>query len=233
MAQKRKAEVIIQTSKPMKKSKKERLLKAKRKHAFVKGAIAPYGGKKELKYVDLANASYAGDTTGSVTALNLIAEGDDNTMRQGRQVVIKSVQLRGNVNPYDTATPQPVKARMLLVWDNAVNSGSLPAISAILAQAVPNSFPLIDNAQRFTILADRAFVFGPCNDAATQSYSAVPGIYDIELYKKLNLPVQYTGTSATIGAVQNGGLYLVTLGDQSATNGATFKIATRVRFVDP
>lgn len=200
--------------------------------AIVKGAIAPYGGRKELKYVDLASAAYVADTTGTVTALNLIAVGDDNVNRDGRQVTIKSVQIRGLCQPVDSITGH-CKNRILLVWDNAVNSGVIATIAQILTAATANSFPLVDNANRFTILADQSFVIGQTdNSTATATYSGCPTIHNVEIYKKLNSVTQFSGTTAAIGSIQNGGLLMVTIGTQAAGNGGAFVVATRVRFTD-
>lgn len=197
----------------------------------VKGAIAPYGGRKELKYVDTAAASYVCDTTGTVTCLNLIAVGDDNTTRDGRQTTIKSVQLRGIVHPLDTTT-NDTYARVMLVWDNANNSGAIATIAQILTAATSLSFPLIDNSNRFTILSDQTFPVGLLNNTATQAVSNSPNDHLVDLYKKINQVTQYSGTTAAIGSIQNGALLMVTLGNQAAGGGAVAQIATRVRFCD-
>lgn len=196
----------------------------------VKGAIKP-SGRTELKYVDVANATYACNTTGTITALNLIAVGDDNTTRDGRQVTIKSVQLHGMVYPEDTNSG-PTKARVVLVWDNAVNSGALPAITDIFAVIGGNAFPLVNNANRFTILVDRTFSCGIMQDTATQAVAGCPNTFECEIYKSLGAVTQFSGTTAAIGSIQNGGLYLVTMGSTAAGNGATLIASTRVRFVD-
>jgi len=203
----------------------------KKKQAFVKGPIPKKGSLKELKYVDLASATYVADTTGTVTALNLIAVGDDNTNRDGRQVCIKSVQIRGFVSPTDTGTAFS-RARVLLVWDNAVNSGSIATVAQILSAASANSFPLIDNANRFTILADRSYAMGAVDTTASMSYSGSPNVHDVDIYKKINQITQFSGTTAAIGSIQNGGLLMVTIGSAGAGAGANFSLATRVRFTD-
>lgn len=199
--------------------------------APLKGAIAPYGGRPELKYVDVASSAYVCDTTGTVTALNLLAVGDDNNTRDGRQVTIKSVQIRGIVQNVDQATGDSY-ARIMLVWDNANNSGTIATIAQILTAATSLSFPLIDNAQRFTILSDRTYAIGQISTTATQSFAGSPNVNTCDLYKKINQVTQYSGTTAAIGSIQNGALLLVTLGNNGAGLGATALIATRVRFTD-
>jgi len=163
--------------------------------------------------------------------LNLLAVGDDNTSRDGRQVTIKSVQLHGMVYPEDTNSG-PTKGRVMLVWDNANNSGAIATIAQILAAANGNAFPLVDNANRFTILVDRTFAIGIMSDTATQAIAGCPNTFDVEIYKKINQITQYSGTTAAIGSIQNGALLLVTIGTTAAGNGATLVASTRVRFTD-
>jgi len=202
------------------------------RRATVKGAIAPYGGRVELKYVDTASANYACDTTGSVTCLNLLAVGDDNTSRDGRQVTIKSVQIRGYLYPTDPNTA-PHLCRVLLVWDNASNSGTIATVAQILESATSMAFPNVNNANRFTILHDHVIPQGTLQTTATQTYNAAV-VPDLGFYKRIDQVTQYSGTTAAIGSIQNGALLLVTVGDMTSgsTNGSIATISARVRFTD-
>jgi len=198
----------------------------------VKGAIAPYAGRQELKYLDVPAGTMACDTTGAVACLNLLAVGDDNTTRDGRQVTIKSVQIKGIIRPQDTGTLNTM-ARVLLVWDNANNSAAaVPTITQILSASGSQSFPLIDNANRFTILMDQSFPVAYFNNTATQAVAGAPTVHLVEKYLKINQVTQYSGTTNTIGSIQNGSLLLVTIGDQATGDGANLIVATRVRFTD-
>lgn len=202
----------------------------------IKGAIAPYGGRQELKYVDtdLASGENLYDSTGFAECLNLIAVGDDNTSRDGRQVTIKSVQVKGLIQNFD-ATTGPSRARTMLVWDNANNSASTSAatlIAAVLTSASPYAFPLVDNQNRFTILWDSNEYIGGINTTATQTYAQTPVGCVIDVYKKINQVTQYSGTTAAIGSIQNGALWLITIGNQSAGAGAVLNGQARVRFTD-
>jgi len=202
----------------------------------VKGAIAPYGGRQELKYVDtvLQSGTSVYDTTGLATPINLIAVGDDNTSRDGRQVTIKSIQVRGTVEPIDSVT-ETVGCRTMLVWDNANNSASTTSaqlIAALLTSANSAAFPSVDNQNRFTILWDSYLVLAGQANTATQAISASPGAHVIQYYKKMNAVVQYSGTTAAIGSIQNGALWFVTIGDQAPAAGGIFAGQCRVRFTD-
>lgn len=206
--------------------------RAPRGTAYVKGAIAPYGGRKELKYID-TNLGKACDTTGSVTALNLIAVGDDNTTRDGREVVIKSVQMKGFLTRVDDTVGVAQYCRVMLVWDNAVNSGSIATIAQILTSSTGTAFPLIDNAARFTILSDQTLVLGTYNDTGSYSTVETPGSQKIDLYLKINQVTKYSGTTAAIGSIQNGALLLVCVSTNAASSGAVVNGQVRVRFTDP
>jgi len=218
----------------MKKARSYEAAKTLRNRApRIKGAIAVYGGRQELKYLD-TSISQELNTTGVVTPINLIAVGDDNTSRDGRQATIKSVQVHLRLIKFATTSVE--KVRVMLVWDNAVNSGSAPALQGtILDNAVISSpsdnFPKIDNAQRFTILADRLIALGPFSTTATQSVATDLNL-TVDFYKKMNSVVQYSGTTAAIGSIQNGGLYLVTCGSLAAGSCSAVQGGTRIRFTD-
>lgn len=215
---------------PYKKSKATTLVvrnRQPRRKSFVKGAIAPFGGRKELKYLDTAISQVA-DTTGFVSCLNLLAVGDDNTSRDGRQVTVKSIQLRLSANP-EVAAMSTQMFRCMIVWDNAVNSGTIATIAMILSASTAAAFPNIDNAQRFTILWDTTYFGGRGDTAATLSASDRIGNKFI-CYKKINQITQYSGTTGAIGSIQNGGLLLVTIGTEAS--GYTLVGNARLRFTD-
>lgn len=194
----------------------------------VKGPITPQ--VKERKFSDLAQANYACDTTGTVTALNLIAVGDDYNTRDGRQATMKHVQVRGFLTPVDASTLAQ-KVRIMLVWDNAAN-GSLATVAQILNQSTGTGFPLVDNQNRFTILADESYTLGAISTTATQSYAASPTVHDVEIFRQVNAVTQYSGTTAAIGSIQNGALLMLTIGTAATADSALFVASTRTRFVD-
>jgi len=206
------------------------------KRSRVKGNIAPYGGRRELKYVDtpLNAATAVYDTTGLATCVNLLAVGDDNTSRDGRQVTIKSVSLKGIITPADDSIGYTL-CRSMLVWDNANNSASTSSatlIAAVLDSVSPYSFPKVDNQNRFTILWDSLKSIGKLSITATQTFAAGQMHHPVKYYRKMNNITQYSGTTAAIGSIQNGALWFITIGDQAAANGGIFDGIVRVRFTD-
>jgi len=197
-----------------------------RRSAKIKGGIVPYEGQKELKYVDTTLSTKLFDTTGSVSCLNLIAVGNDVSTRDGREVTIESVQLLGLIEPVDSATLNHL-ARYMLVWDNAVNSGSIATMTDILTAARSTGYPNLNNRDRFTILYDAKIALG----ALAAQFQGLC-FHKIDVSERVNAVTKYSGTTAAIGSIQNGGLLFVTIGDVAAGFGSEGTIYARVRFTD-
>lgn len=188
----------------------------------------------ELKVVDTAIPAADFDTTGIVIPLNEIAAGDDFNNRDGRQVKIQSVELRGLIQPELSTFMVPHLARLMLVWDAAPNSAAAVAtMTQILTAASATSFPNVNNSQRFTVLKDMTWAFGVINNTATQAFAVDSAVASVHWYQKLDEITIYDGTTGTIDEIQNGALLLVVIGDQAAASAVTtFTGGARVRFKD-
>lgn len=187
--------------------------------------------RKELKFLDLAySQAYVFDTTGTVTALNLVAEGDDNNSRNGRQIQLCSVEVQGKANPVDGSTT-PDFCRLMLIYDSQAN-GALPAITDILSAATSNSFLNLDNRDRFHIIVDHKFVIGALSTTATQTYAESPTLELIDIHRKLSLHTTFKGTTGAIASIATGALLMVSIGDVPPNDGALAGVSTRIRFTD-
>ena len=120
----------------------------------------------ENKYIDIAHASYANDTTGSVTHLSVVPQGDSVNSRDGRKFMLTNVNIRGWIEQNSTAVwNNPVN---LLVWDKQPNK-ALAAITDILDSIHPSSQNKRENASRFMILRRWDMVLTGKNDGSTVS----------------------------------------------------------------
>jgi len=183
----------------------------------------------EKKYVDIASAQYAADTTGTVTALNLCNEGTGVSQRVGRKICMKSVQVRGWITQ-ETAQ-QPCMVRIMLVWDKQVN-GVIATIAEILSAATSNSFMNLDNRERFVVIKDKHYTLGTRNSTSGTAVADKSVSEPINIYKKLpeGSFTIFDGTGAGIADINTGALYLVTIG--SAADAGLAVLATRVRYTD-
>lgn len=184
--------------------------------------------KRNAHYVDLANAAYQLDTTGSVTLIATCAQGASQQQRVGKKGLWKSMQIRGSVYNNTAATINDVA--FLIVYDRDP-TGSLPAVTAILDSADSRSFNNDSNSERFKIV--RRFDFALAGNTTT--FLSGASHVDIDTYIDLrSMPVVW-GNLATgaIGDIKHGALYLVCVGMNAAgTNAATLACGIRTRFID-
>lgn len=189
---------------------------------------------KELGFVDLASAGYAEDTTGSVTLLNLVAQGTAVTQRVGKKIRMKGLQIRGyNANG---STSIFNDTAWLIVYDKRP-TGALPAVTDILVTANSQAMNNDANAGRFAILKrqDRVLlgngsVTGAVANALTDSFAISEDCY-LDLGKR-EVVYKAAGTGA-IGDIEQGALYLVTVGSTAAgTAAAALQVTFRMRFWD-
>lgn len=194
--------------------------------AAQKGRVA----SRETGYVDLAGGAYVMDTTGSVTLLNAIAQGASVNQRVGKKVMLKSLQFRGNISNNSAATVNDVA--FMIVYDKRP-TGSLPAVTDILVSASATSLNNDANSGRFKILKrwDEVLIG---NATAPANYTEAM-FKNCEFYLPLKgLPTTFkaAGTGA-IGDIEDGALYLVTVGViATGTGAALMQGSFRTRFID-
>lgn len=179
--------------------------------------------KEEWKVIDTAG-TWANDTTGAVTLLNGCTQGDDIANREGRQITMRSLEIK-LTNFATSGDGLDQFQRVLIVLDKQAN-GSAPAITDILTANNVSAPRNLNNSKRFKIILDKRFYL----NASTESFSAV--IW--KKYKKLFTQVQYnTGNAGTVADITTNSLYLVTLGNRIAgvTAGST-QGYIRLRFTE-
>lgn len=191
-----------------------------------RGVSAPESG-----FVDTALAAYVFDTTGSIVLIPTIAQGASVNQRIGKKAVLKSLQCRGFVQNNTTASFND--CALLVVYDKRP-TGALPAITDILVSADSRAFNNDANSGRFKILKRWDFdLIGPVTGViATEQLtdtSAMSADFFLDLKGK---PIVFkaAGTGA-IGDIEEGAVYLVTVGSVAAGTGAAqASLAFRTRF---
>ncbi len=157
----------------------------------------------ELKFVDANVDDAVIAATGTVQSqLFTIPEGDGQSDRHGRKIVLKSVQWRGVVALPSSATIADGSdtCRLIMLKDNSAN-GALPAVLDILVAANWESFKNLENSGRFTTLLDK-FVSINCFGVAGNGTSndTAPREMGFKFYRKLNTMIEYND-SATTGVI--------------------------------
>jgi len=210
------------------------------------GAFAPVRSKPETNAIDsnvgttaVPIQATATPPAAALVLLNSIAAGDDINMRDGRELTIKSVELRGVLaNALVASQTAPSLARVLIVYDSSPN-GAQPAVIDILADVSSTAhsdtnpaglnFNNLNNRGRFKILAQETCSFG---NVALATNAEQETAYAISMYRKVNLPVVFSGIAAGIGSITKGAVFALIVGTTNAASAAhiVFFGQARVRF---
>lgn len=201
------------------------------------------GVRGETKAVDLLPATYAFDTTGSVTAINLIRTGTSFNNRIGRKIAMKSLYINGKLQA-ESAPAYQSYCRMIVVYDTQPN-GALPTWANVVTsydQALNTSSTVTDGVNldfrdRFRIILDHRITLPEVTASGDPSTFESPTATEmtIQEFRLLgNLETQFKADSspAVIGDIATGSLVLLTLGDQAAGGGWAFNGTVRLRFTD-
>lgn len=184
----------------------------------------------EQKSLTTGAAAYVCDTTGTITLVNGIAQGTTRVTRLAAQCHWTSVHVKGYIGNVDVTTGNNV-SKIMLVWDKFPNGAATPAITDILESANALAFNNLDNRNRFTILMEESHALAQMDNTATQAVSGSPTIFKVDRYMKLpGLTTTFGGVGATQADIQQGALYLVTVGSNAVNTGGSFVGAVRLRF---
>lgn len=205
-----------------------RALVSARVQPRMSGRFVAMAAAKESGYVDLAQATRACDTTGTVTLVATIAQGAGTQQRVGKKVLLKSAQIRGSV--FSGTTTTTALATVMLIYDKRP-TGALPAITDILVTISSKAMNNDDNSGRFKIV--RRWDWGLTGNSATPA-TGKEFFEFMEFADLKNMPSVYKSVNTgAIADIEEGALYLVTLGDVAAgTAAASSSIQIRTRFLD-
>ena len=184
----------------------------------------------------------AGAEADPATALSLsaLAQGDGESNRDGRQVRLLSVHMKGEVqfDPLDQATPgQAQCVRLLVVLDKQTNGAQLNAEDVLLdptnTDLDVHAFRNLQYTQRFRVLKDFV-VRQPTPSAVWDGTSTLKGGVQVPFKVNIelgNMPVTYTGTTAAIASIADNSIHVIAIASTTATGSATLKYISRLRFV--
>lgn len=194
----------------------------------------------EKKWLDtgiLGNFTVAGAV---IPSFNLVPQGVTPVTRIGQQIMIKSIHLHTivsmqGVDDANAATAEEgMQCRMIIYIDKQANGATI-AVGDLLASAETVGFNQLSNRDRFVVLKDKFVAFSP--QAIT--WTGVPDTFikgDVirtwNYHKKLNLPVEFSGSTGAITEVRsmNIGMLLIATSETVAV-GSLYGTA-RIRFTD-
>lgn len=227
--------------------KKPRLQSRMRRPARGNARTGGFQGM-ELKFVDYESASNAVVATAegaevdpaTADSISAIAQGDGESQRDGRRCVLKHVQLQGQVQldaTNDAATaPNGGVVRVALVWDKQTNGAQLNSedvYNATTSAAVDAyGFRNLQYSQRFQVLGVQYIDLNPMSasgTAASNDSGQITKFFSIR--KRINIPVQFTGTTAVVASIADNSLHVIATKSDNSSTGMTLRYVSRVRFV--
>jgi len=193
------------------------------------------GAKEELKICDTLGEInlLAG---GEMYLMNGMPEGTAVNERVGRQITVKSIELRGYFVCIASTTQRVI--RVAVVYDRSPN-GVMPTYTDIFRPqtgalltnlSLPVYPPNLNNRARFDILYDCQHTTSGGSSSTTNTYPSPH--FDIKIDAVLG--TVYMGSGALIGSIQGGALYIVFADSTEVVNPRTFDVywTTRVRYTD-
>lgn len=189
------------------------------------GGTRGWGLKGELKAIDTDISNTAVATAESVICINKCTQGSDIGNRVGRQIMMKSVQIRGFMSTVGTNNGDLVF--WAVVYDRQSNAAAPEWTDVYTTDAVYPQLRNLDNRKRFKVLGSG---YEPMAAVATVDYRYKV----VEFYRKLDLPVEFNATNGgTVADITTGGLFFMIRGSSAAgDNDVHLYASSRVRFSD-
>lgn len=173
----------------------------------------------EFKKIDVGPTDLATYASGHVICLNPVATGDDYNARDGRQIRMKSIELKIRATAHASSTDTTVKVALVCQKDV---DGAAPAVGDIFDSQVVNSMRNLSERRDIFVMWQRIINI-PLNTRRVAT---------THMYRKIDMKTVFNANNAgTVADIETNGLFLYLLSTE-ATNTPTVNYASRIRFVD-
>lgn len=199
--------------------------------------------KSELKAFDIALranicATVAGPPTFDI--LNAVVNGAELYQRVGRKTYMKSLHIRGMIEPNGIAVQQA--GRIVVIYDSQPNAAA-PLTAAVLqdsnaaAATTWASGINLTNRQRFKILRDYQVYLGSSTNVGGQAElipDPIKNSLNVDLFIKLKgLETVYNAVNGgTIADITSGAIFLFFVGGPTADGAWQLNYTSRLRYYD-
>lgn len=208
----------------------QRRRRYRKQPGIVKMAKIAYNGYRVLKSMvnsekkifEASLSSAVTSTTGSVTSLTDIAQGDDYQNREGRSILMNSLETRLTFTINASATETFVRCLWILDTMGQDSGSSPPTLAGQIL--ITNAYNTLRASspvymKRFVFLKDCLIRLDQVSQPTAQ----------VHFYKKMHHHIKYNGTAAADSA--EGTLYFVVLSNE-ATNAPAIDGINRIRYYD-
>ncbi len=208
------------------------MLKRKKK-SYVSSKLFEKTSAVETKFFDAAQTASPISATGAMGAPNLfgIVEGDTDKTRNGRKIVLKSLDFRYIVTLPSTATLFSNDLLRVIIGIDHQSNGAVNAVLDILETATILSYRNLANVKRFTVFHDKFTMvnFAAGGPASTTTTRFAENEEYISFRRSMNLQIDYDASAGGIGDLTSNNIFVLLI-SQNGIAGITFNL--RYRFVD-
>lgn len=176
----------------------------------------------EYKNIDVTGSGNMA-ATWTVVPISEVAQGDDQTNRNGRSILAKSINLQVGMTAASLASSS-YRTRLAIFVDDMQQGVAPVGTDVWTANGMEALRNVVTKQRRFRILFDRCYTINP-DDGGN---SAISVRRFIKLYKH---HIKYIGTTAAAASDGFGSLYFAYITDASATF-PVINYAVRTRFID-
>lgn len=187
----------------------------------------------ELKFHDVTVDDPSISSAGTIqTLLNGIAQGTTESTRIGRKCTIRSINWRWMLIKAAASSKSASSdtVRVILYLDKQAN-GATAGVTDILETDQFLSFNNLANKSRFRTLMDRTYSMNSTaggGDGTTEDYTEFQ--LNDSFYKKVNIPIEFSGTAGTIGEIRSNNIGCLILSETGAICALVSRM--RLRFSD-
>lgn len=186
----------------------------------------------EVKFFDTA-LSFSYDAVAEVPAtgqLVLIPQGVTESTRVGRKCVIKSIHIRG-VNYFNPGAGAvgTTTSYLYVMWDKQANGAAAAITDVFTSNVISTAMHNLANSQRFVVLKKIRMNY-QCTAGVTTAYNPVAKSW--ELFKKCNIPLEFSSTAGAITELRSNNIFLMTGSDGNSDDTVACAATCRIRFSD-
>lgn len=211
---------------------------------FLRAGRRGYSLRQDKKFYDVFLNSLLLTDSHQETSINLVPQGDGENERIGRQIFIKSIDIRmylrsvvKDIRANETGYAPPVY-RLVVYCDRQTN-GAAAALTDLLDTSVVTkkfiAFNELANSRRFRILRDKWLgpIIPPTEDTSTASFMLPTGrFFRFRIVFRKALPIEFSGTTSTISNVKSNNIGFFILRNLEGTHAPDSNViyATRIRY---
>ena len=172
-------------------------------------------------------------------SLNLVVQGVNSGQRIGRKIMIKDLELRGQVTYQPTLGSDTFnRVRILIVHDKQCNGGPAAQWAEVFNANITgvkniDSFRNQANISRFRVLKDTTFKLENQISGAV-FFPAVGQSFNWK-FKNINIPIDFSGTTAALTNVRSNNIFVLAVSSNfifSPVDRPIFAAHTRISYSD-